>query len=176
MTEEWDVLSVSRELLGETVQSDEELKQNEYRLVVGACIFNSKNQLLIQKRQSDKKSWPDYWDISAAGSAIAGESSNQAIIREVKEELGLNLPLLEVLPQLSVNFTKGFQDYYLVEKDLELEDIVIQEEEVQDVKWASQDEIMDLINKEQFVTYHTHLIGLFFEMKSKYGSFKKDKW
>lgn len=176
MREKWDVLSVNREFLGKTVESDQELQDGEYRLVVGACIFNSKNQLLIQKRQTDKKSWPNYWDISASGSAIAGETSNQGIIREIKEELGLDLPLLDVLPQLSVNFAKGFQDYYLIEKDVALEDIVIQEEELQEVKWATLEEIKELIDKEQFVTYHTHLISLFFEMKSNYGSFKSDIW
>lgn len=172
MIEKWDVYSVDRMKLNKKVSSDSELKCGEYRLVVGACIFNTKNELLVQKRQKDKKSWADYWDISVSGSVIFGETSSEGMMREIKEELGLVIDIKNRLPQLSINFTNGFEDYYIIESDFDIAQMTIQEEEIQEVAWMSLAKIKDLMKKNQFISYHQHLIELFFEMKTQYGSYK----
>ena len=174
MVETWDVYSVDRQKLNKTVTSGLDLLEGEYRIVIGACIFNSKNQLLVQKRQTDKKTWPNYWDISVSGSVISGETSSQGVKREIQEELGLSFDIEGMLPQLSINYNRGFEDYYVIEADVDLADVVIQEEEVQDVAWMSLDEINKLIEKDIFIPYHSHLIGLLFEMKTYYGSYKRE--
>ena len=174
MVETWDVYSVDRQKLNKTVTSGLDLLDGEYRIVIGACIFNSKNQLLVQKRQTDKKTWPNYWDISVSGSVISGETSSQGVKREIQEELGLTFDMEGMLPQLSINYNRGFEDYYVIEADVDLADVVIQEEEVQYVAWMSLDEINELIEKDIFIPYHSHLIGLLFEMKTYYGSYKRE--
>ena len=174
MVEKWDVYSVDRVKLNKTVTSDQELGEGEYRIVIGGCVFNSKNQLLTQKRQTDKKSWPNYWDISVSGSVISGESSSEGAKREFEEELGLTFDIAGSLPQFSVSFFGGFEDYYIIEQDIDLDDIILQEEEVQDVAWMSLEEIQGLMAKDEFIPYHGHLIALLFEMKTKYGSFKRE--
>ncbi|CCQ19681.1 Uncharacterized Nudix hydrolase lmo0368 [Listeria monocytogenes N53-1] len=63
-----------RELTGKTHIRGEKLAPGELHLVVHVCIFNENGQLLIQKRQKDKEGWPNYWDLSAAGSALKGET------------------------------------------------------------------------------------------------------
>lgn len=174
MVEEWDVYTVDRVKLDKTVTTDQELGPGEYRIVIGGCVFNSKNQLLVQKRQTDKKTWPNYWDISVSGSVISGETSAEGAKREFEEELGLSFDLVGQLPQFSVSFFGGFEDYYLIEADIDLADVVLQEEEVQDVAWMTQAEIEALMETGEFIPYHGHLIGLLFEMKTKYGSFKRE--
>ncbi|MFW3577658.1 NUDIX hydrolase [Vagococcus fluvialis] len=174
MTEKWDVYTVDRVKTGKTVTSGLDLKKGEYRIVIGACIFNSQNQLLVQKRQTDKKTWPNYWDISVSGSVISGETSSEGVKREITEELGLHFDIENMLPQLSINYNGGFEDYYLIEEDVNLADVVIQEEEVQEVAWMTLAEIYQLIEKEEFIPYHAHLIGLLFEMKTNYGSYKRE--
>ena len=174
LTEKWDVYTVDRVKTGKTVTSGLDLNDGEFRIVIGACIFNSKNQMLVQKRQTDKRTWPNYWDISVSGSVISGETSSQGVKREIKEELGLSFDIEGILPQLSINYNGGFEDYYLIEEDVELSDVVIQEEEVQEVAWMSLDEIYELIEKDIFIPYHAHLIGLLFEMKTTYGSYKRE--
>ena len=172
LVEKWDAYTVDRVKLSKTVISDEELKTDEYRIVIGGCIFNKKNQMLIQKRQSTKKTWANMWDISVSGSAISGETSAEAAQREIKEELGLDFSLKGQLPQLSVSFTKGFEDYYLIEEDVNINEVVLQVEEVQDVKWATLEEIRKMMEIGDFIPYHEHLISLLFEMKTTYGSYK----
>jgi isopentenyl-diphosphate delta-isomerase type 1 len=60
-------------------------------------IFNSRGELYLQKRAPHKDQYPDHWDSSAAGHSDPGESPRQAAQRELQEELGLEVPLKEVL-------------------------------------------------------------------------------
>ncbi|MFZ1248967.1 MAG: alpha/beta fold hydrolase [Candidatus Saccharimonadales bacterium] len=48
-------------------------------------------EILLQQRAKDKRTWPGFWDISAAGHIDFGESPLQAALREAKEELGITL-------------------------------------------------------------------------------------
>ena len=60
------------------------------------------------------------WDISVGGSAVAGDNSIRAAEREVFEELGLKLDLSGERPFLTMNFSEGFDDFYIVEQDIDL--------------------------------------------------------
>lgn len=172
LSEKWDVYSVDRIKLAKTVTSDNELLDDEYRIVVGVCIFNSSNQLLIQQRQSSKKNWANMWDITASGSVISGETSSEAATRELKEELDIAISFDNKLPQLSISFTKGFEDYYFIEADIKLDTITYQKEEVKNARWASLEEVNEMMDQGLFIPYHKHLIALCFEMKTVYGSYK----
>ncbi|MBO0475836.1 NUDIX domain-containing protein [Vagococcus sp. DIV0080] len=172
MVEKWDIYDVDHVKTGKVISKNEPRNKEEYRIVIGACIFNTKGQLLVQKRQTDKQSWPNYWDISVSGSVISGETSSEGAKRELQEELGLTFDIVGQLPQLSVSFEGGFEDYYLIEADVDLNDVVIQEEEVQEVAWMTLAEINELIAQDIFIPYHHHLISLFFEMKTAYGSYR----
>ncbi|WP_052144527.1 hypothetical protein [Halalkalibacter okhensis] len=58
-------------------------------------------------------------------------------------------------PSLTINFSVGFDDYYLVEVDLNIMELTLQPEEVQRVKWATKEEILTIIDQEP---YHKSLI------------------
>lgn len=75
--EYWDVYTKERVRTGRFHRRGDRMKDGDYHLVVHVCIFNSKNQLLIQQRQPFKKSWSNMWDLSVGGSAVAGDSSSQ---------------------------------------------------------------------------------------------------
>jgi isopentenyldiphosphate isomerase len=45
-------------------------------------------EILLQKRASEKRTWPSHYDISAAGHIDLGEDPITAAIRETKEEIG----------------------------------------------------------------------------------------
>lgn len=64
------------------------------------------------------------------GGVDAGETSRQAAEREFREELGVALDLTGVRPSCTVNFDGGFDDFFLVERDLGLEELTLQKEEV----------------------------------------------
>lgn len=90
MTEIWDVYDIKGNKLNKTVLRDMGcLQKYEYHLSVDVWIFNSKNQILIQKRSANKRLFPNLWVCSAGGAVISGENSFQGCIREVQEELGI---------------------------------------------------------------------------------------
>ena len=85
--------------------------------------------------------------MSAAGGVDAGETSRQAAEREFQEELGVALDLTGVRPSCTVNFDGGFDDFFLVEQDLGLEELTLQKEEVAQARWAELPEILDMVDR-----------------------------
>ena len=106
------------------------------------------------------------WDISCGGSAIAGETSSQAMHREALEELGLDIDFSNILPFTTTYFDEGFDDLYVIEKDVDLIKLKLQEEEVCDAKWATKEEIKDMIVKGEFVLYFLSEIDYIFEKRA----------
>ncbi len=170
--EVWDLYDRNRKKLNVTMLRGNEVPANCYRLVVHLAIFNSKGQMLIQQRQSTKESWANLWDLSVGGSAISGDDSEMAIKRETAEELGLVLEIDNFRPAITIHFDCGFDDIYIIEKDVDLESLHLQVEEVAAVCWASKTEILEMIAKEQFLPYKTSLIDLLFELKKEIGVWK----
>lgn len=169
----WDIYDVNRNKTGRTMVRGEAFAEGDYHLVVHVCIFNSKGEMLIQQRQPFKEGWPNMWDISVGGSAVQGDNSQTAAEREVLEELGITLDLQGVRPHFTVNFSKGFDDIYLIEKDIDLSELHLQYEEVQNAKWATKEEILQMIEKEEFIPYYPSLIHLLFDTRKKYGCHSK---
>lgn len=170
----WDVYDKNRVFTGRTMKRGDEIKEGDYHIVVHVCIFNSKGEMLIQQRQPFKKGWPNMWDVTAGGSALAGDTSSQAAEREVYEEIGYKLNLENVRPSITVNFEGGFDDYFLViDDELDIERLQMQYEEVQRVKWATREEILAMIDRGEFIPYYKSFIELLFELRHKMGSIRE---
>ena len=164
----WDVYDKDRRLTDRLHRRGDKLEEGDYHLVVHVCIFNSKNQLLIQQRQPWKKGWPNMWDLTAAGSAVTGDNSATAAEREVKEEIGLDIDLSNERPRFTINFPNGFDDYYMITQDVNIEELQLQEEEVQAVKWVDQEELMQMVENGEMVPYY--FLHQIFELKEIWGS------
>lgn len=165
----WDVYNRDKTKSNKTMIKGEKFEEGAYHLVVHACIFNSKDEMLIQQRQPFKSGWSNMWDITVGGSAVWGETSQAAIERELLEEIGLKINLQNVQPHLTINFDVGFDDIYLIEKEINIKDLVLQYEEVQRVKWATLEEIYRKIDEGVFIPYYKSLIQLLFDMRKQYG-------
>ena len=168
--EEWDVYDYMREKKGYTIKKGDPLKNGEYHLVAHVCLFNSKGELLIQKRRKDKPNWPGKWDMSAGGAAKAGENSNQAAERELYEELSIHVPLTKARPVLTVHFDNGFDDYFIITIGDELASkINYQEKEIEELAWVSHEQIVQLIEKNEFDLLMP-FVDLLFHMKEARGN------
>ncbi len=135
--EQWDLYSKDRVRTGKKIFRGEKIPQGFFRIVVHVCIFNKEGKMLIQQRQVSKNSYPDKWDVSVGGCVVAGESSWQAAQREVIEELGISINLEDRRPHLSVTFENGFDDYYIIKQELDINSLQLQQEEVQKAVWAT---------------------------------------
>ena len=170
----FDLYDKNRNLIGKTIERGKPLPENCYRLVVHICVFNSKGEMLIQQRQPFKKSWSNLWDISVGGGVVSGETSQIGASRELKEELGIDYCFENEQPILTVNFDNGFDDYYVILKDIEISELSLQYEEVQRAKWATANEIVNMIEEDTFIPYHKALIKLLFSMRNKKGAHTRE--
>jgi len=165
----WDIYDIARNKTNRAMVRGEDFNKGDYHMVVHICIFNSKGEMLIQQRQQFKEGWPNMWDITVGGSAIKGDTSQMAVERELLEELGIKINMQNIRPHLTINFDNGFDDVYLIQKDIDIADLTLQYEEVQYVKWASKEEIFSMIDSGEFIPYYQSLIQLFFDIKNQYG-------
>ena len=172
MMEKWDLYDRDRNKIGKQITRGEDMAPDEFHSVVHVCIFNSNGEMLIQQRQPFKQGWPNLWDITCGGSAVAGDTSQQAASRELFEELGIDYDFESMRPQFTINFERGFDDYYLINYDIDLNQLTLQAEEVQAVKWASKEEILELIKQNQFIPYYESIISFLFESRNRYGSIR----
>lgn len=162
--EQWDLYDNHRQKTGETMARGGELPQGRYHLVVHLCIFNGAGQMLIQQRQPFKQGWPNRWDVSVGGSAVQGEDSQTAMSREAQEELGLSLSFQHTRPHLTLCRETCFNDYYLLNRELCLDELTLQPAEVQAARWASEEEITGMIADGRFIPYEPAFIHLLFCM------------
>ena len=153
-----DKLNNKRQMLNRITERSEKI-EGEYRQSVHTWIMNSKGEFLIQKRSPNKKTFPNMWS-QTGGGVDEGETTLQAALRECNEELGISIDLNNIELILSFKRKFDFVDVWLVKQDIDISDIVLQEDEVSDVKWASIDEIRELMKAEKLAKS----IEIYFDM------------
>ena len=121
-----DIYDEERQRTGRTMERSQEPAPGDHRTVVHLCVFNAAGELLIQRRSEEKFTYPLRWDVTAAGAVAAGETSRQAAERELREELGYSLSLSGVRPVMTVNFPGGFDDFFVVEREISLQELTLQ--------------------------------------------------
>lgn len=163
----WDIYDAERQKTGRTIKRGTAFAKGDLHVVIHVCIFNSNGEMLIQQRQSFKDMYPDMWDISVGGSALAGETSVQAAEREILEEIGYELKLNGKRPHFTVNFEYGFDDFYLVQSVIDISALTLQYEEVKSVRWASREEICRMMDSGEFIPRYKSLIELLFDMRGQ---------
>jgi len=169
MAEFWDVYDAERHRTGRIIERAASWGNEAFHLIVHIGIFNASGQMLIQHRARDKHAWADLWDISAGGSAMAGEDSYQAAERETREELGLEISLAGIRPHFSINYTRGFDDFFAITvPDLDIETLTLPDGEVAEIKWASLNEIHQMMDMKTFVPYFPGVIDLLFQTRDNY--------
>ena len=162
----WDLYDENRNVTGRTMVRGTPIPEGYYRLVAHVCIFDREGRMLIQHRVPTKRGWPDRWDLSAGGAAVAGDTSRTCAERETFEELGVRLDLSGTRPVLCVNFYEGFNDVYCVTADVDLNTVKLQPTETDAVRWATEEEVLALIDEDKFIPYHKGYISFLFHLKN----------
>lgn len=149
----WDIYNKDRERTGKIVVRDQyEFSGDEYHLIVIIWIIDSNNKVLVQRRSYNKDLLPGLI-ATHGGSAIAGEGSLESAIREVEEEIGITLEENK-LKLFSSKFERNrIYDSYVVSKDIHLEHLKIDPEEVDSCYYMTIEEIKESIKEGEFFDY-----------------------
>ncbi len=91
MDELIDILNADGTSAGKSCLKSIAHQRGYYHATVHVWFYTIDHQLLLQKRGAQKKTYPNRWDVSVAGHVHAGESIEEAAVREVKEEIGLSI-------------------------------------------------------------------------------------
>ena len=147
----WDVYDENRNLTGRLHRRGDFMKPGDYHLVVHVWMLNSRGQFLLTKR-SPSKGFPNMWE-STGGSALAGDDSLTAALREVREETGLKLCPNRGERIDGICRADYFRDVWLFRQDFDLNDVILQPGETVDKKYADKETILHLLEAGKFVPY-----------------------
>ena len=157
--EYWDIYDKNKQLTGRTMKrNDWCLADDEYHLTVLGVVGRPDGKYLITKRVMTNHWAPGWWEVSGGG-VNAGERSEDAVVREVFEETGLDVSNADggyVFTYHRENPGEGdnyFVDVYKFILDFEESDVKPQEEETDGFLIASLDEIKAFAEEGIFLHY-----------------------
>lgn len=146
----WDIYDENKQPTGRTmVRDDWNMKDDEFHLTVQAAIMRPDGRFLITRRKLTKSWGAGWWEVSGGG-VLAGETSREAVIREVREETGLDVTSAK--SDLAFTYRRDnheeknnyFVDVYRFELDFDESAVTVQEEEVEEFRLATPEEIRAL--------------------------------
>lgn len=159
MEELIDVYDRDRNFTGLTVPREgARMGEGQYMLYVLAIIQDRQGRILITQRSQEKHWAAGWWEVTGGG-VSAGETSEQAIVRELAEEVGLDVsdyPLEIIYCYENVDLDSGdnyIVDIYRFQLDFTVDDVTLQASEAVDCKLATFDEITQLADQGIFLHY-----------------------
>ena len=157
--EMWDIYDENKERTGRTMQKNDWcLKEGEYHLTVLGIVAHTDGRFLITKRVMTKAWAPGWWEVSG-GACQAGEDSKDAVLREVREETGLDGSgwdgryLFSYKRENPGEGDNYFVDIYRFCADFDEADIHLQEEETDGYMLATFEEVQALAAQGIFLHY-----------------------
>lgn len=138
-----DILIVDEndQVIGQKSRAEMDYSTDTCR-VSAVWIINSSGEVLIAQRKFTKKRDPGLWGPSVAGTVEAGESYEKNAQKEVEEELGISNFTLKELAKIQASPHRNyFCQVYSALVDLPIEDFSIQEDEVEQIRWISLEEL-----------------------------------
>ena len=149
--EYWDVYDKKGKWKRRVIKKGERLKNNEYHIIAEGWILRDDGNFIIQRRALDKKSFSGMWYCSAGGSVISRETPKEGMVREFKEELGIDISEDELGLKRIITERNTIFYIYLVRKNISLDEITLQEEEVMDVDLADPSKIKKMVEDKTFI-------------------------
>lgn len=155
--EYWDIYDIDKNKTGrKMLRNDWSMKDGDYYLTVLGVIRRSDGRYLITQRSMDKAWAAGWWEVPGGG-VMAGETSLEAVIREVREETGLDVSHAKGGYQFCYHRENKGQNYivdiYRFELDANDGELILQKNEALQGRFATLEEIKELAKKGIFLHF-----------------------
>lgn len=174
MAEYFDILDENGNKTGERKLRSEVHRDGDWHRAVHIWIINQNGEVLLQRRSPNKDSNPNMLDISCAGHLSAGDESLEGALRELKEELNLDVKSEELrfikTTKRSSRYTETFinnefDDMYILRTNKTVADMKMQEEEVSGLFFVPYKEFKKMvINHQPDLLRHDEEFDTLFKM------------
>ena len=157
-----EVVDENNKLTGEIKERNIIHEKGIWHREVVVWVMNENGEMLLQKRASTKKQEPNKWGL-CAGHIDAGETTENALLRELEEELGIKTTIEQLdflkISKSKKDFPNDLKNYvfyyiYLLKTDWKIEDYKINLEELSEVKYVPFEQIEGMVrNKDKNITF-----------------------
>jgi isopentenyldiphosphate isomerase len=153
--EQWEIYDRAGNPTGKIVNKKDGLGKNEYHLAVEIWVINDAGEILLQQRSASVELLPGLWGLTT-GRVQAGETSLQAAVRELQEEMGIllsedALQFIERIPR--DDETHLIWDIFVAYQEIPIETVHIQKEEVAAARYVTPKEFSHMIKKGEIYEY-----------------------
>lgn len=164
------IVDANGNFTGEIMDKEEAHDKNLLHNEIAVFIINNNKQVLLQKRSTTKRFNPNKWGL-CAGHVQADESLEEAALREIKEEVGINVNEndLFVLGEKEINLkdtNSHITYFYYIKTNLKEKEFLIQTEELSEVKYFDIDKVINMIlNHDESVVFKENILKHFEKLK-----------
>ena len=146
----WDLYDEQGRKTGETWERGRmrEIPEGRYHLVCDVLIRHRDGEFLLTLRDPGKDVYPGCLEASAGGSALSGETPEEAARREMQEETGLTAGRLELIGTTRKPQSRSVIYAYLAVVDCEKDSVRLQERETVDYRWVDAPTFLRMIREE----------------------------
>ena len=136
----WDLYDRDGNKTGETWERKhsnyQQIPEGRYHIVSDILVRHVDGSFLLTKRHPGKDVYPGYWEASAGGSAVAGETAEECARRELLEETGIKADTFELINRTFRDKSHSLVYSYVTTVDCDKDSVVLQEGETTDYKWV----------------------------------------
>lgn len=172
--EYFDLLDEVGNFTGITKERSKVHRDGDWHKAVHIWIINENSEILLQRRCETKDSDPNMLDISCAGHLSAGDNSLEGALRELKEELNLEVKPNELMfiktLQRSWKNNQGFidneyDDLYILKTNKKIEEMVYQKEEISEIFFVPYKKFKEMIiNRQSDMVMYDEEFEILFQM------------